>query len=174
MRCHWVYFSETEVGLSTMCSRRKAWMSSWYAARSALSRNCHLTLLLQNMLLLDNFVHSDLHPGNIMVKFYKPSTSYILQGIWSSISGAPRPEDPLLNSEAASDLSDEIVARLRPLRHSRKAWLEEIDKLSEEGFQPELVFLDAGLVTQLDDMNRRNFLELFRAIAEFDVRLSPV
>lgn len=121
------------------------------------------------MLLLDNFVHSDLHPGNIMVKFYKPTTSYILQGIWSSISGQPRPEDPLLNNQEVSDISDEIVSRLRPLRHSRKEWLSEIDKLAEEGFQPELVLLDAGLVTELDENNRRNFIDLFRAIAEFDV-----
>jgi aarF domain-containing kinase len=26
-----------------------------------------------HMLLIDNFVHADLHPGNIMVRFYKPS-----------------------------------------------------------------------------------------------------
>jgi predicted unusual protein kinase regulating ubiquinone biosynthesis (AarF/ABC1/UbiB family) len=25
------------------------------------------------MLLIDNFVHADLHPGNIMVRFYQPS-----------------------------------------------------------------------------------------------------
>ena len=36
------------------------------------------------MLLLDNFVHSDLHPGNIMVKFSRSSTSDVLKGLWRS------------------------------------------------------------------------------------------
>lgn len=30
------------------------------------------------MLLLDNFVHSDLHPGNIMIKFVKPASAMLL------------------------------------------------------------------------------------------------
>ncbi|KAG8903494.1 isoleucine-tRNA ligase [Tulasnella sp. 403] len=121
-----------------------------------------------NMLLLDNFVHSDLHPGNIMVKFYKPSTSFILQNMWASLTGAAKPKDPLLVNQEASDISDAVVGRLRPLRYSRKEWLQELDALSKEGYQPELVLLDAGLVTELDSTNRRNFIDLFRAIAEFD------
>ncbi|KAG8975702.1 hypothetical protein FRC05_005220 [Tulasnella sp. 425] len=121
-----------------------------------------------NMLLLDNFVHADLHPGNIMVKFYKPTTSYILQNIWASLTGSPKPEDPLTNDPSVGEESERIVQKLRSLKHSRTEWLEEIDKLSEEGYQPELVMLDAGLVTVLSDSNRRNFLDLFRAIAEFD------
>lgn len=126
------------------------------------------------MLLLDNFVHSDLHPGNIMVKFYKPSTSFILQNIWASITGAAPPNDPLVSSQDASDSSDAIVARLRPLKRSKKEWLTEMDKLFDEGYQPELVLLDAGLVTQLDGQNRQNFLDLFQAIAEFDVGPLPL
>lgn len=124
------------------------------------------------MLLLDNFVHADLHPGNIMVKFYKPTTSYILQNIWASLTGSPKPEDPLTNDPSVGEESDRIVQRLRLLKHSRTEWLEEMDNLSKEGYQPELVMLDAGLVTVLSDLNRRNFLDLFRAIAEFDVRYS--
>ncbi|KAH8119850.1 hypothetical protein DFH11DRAFT_1685326 [Phellopilus nigrolimitatus] len=100
-----------------------------------------------NMLLLDNFVHSDLHPGNIMIKFYKPSTRFLLKGMWASFWGTKQPEDPL---HAPDDNADDLHA------------------LSEQGYLPEIVFLDAGLVTTLNDTNRRNFLELFRAIAEFD------
>jgi aarF domain-containing kinase len=40
--------------------------------------------------------------------------------------------------------------------------------LYQGGYVPEIVFIDAGLVTTLDSKNRANFLDLFRAVAEFD------
>ncbi|KAF9512416.1 hypothetical protein BS47DRAFT_1345566 [Hydnum rufescens UP504] len=130
-----------------------------------------------NMLLLDNFVHSDLHPGNIMVKFYKPSTKSLYQSILASAFGTTSRPDSLPGSDpdsqssmhpTPSDISDEIVSRLRPLSHDPDAWLDALSRLAEEGFQPSLVFIDTGLVTTLNTTNRRNFLDLFRAIAEFD------
>ncbi|KAI5117072.1 hypothetical protein M0805_007949 [Coniferiporia weirii] len=120
-----------------------------------------------NMLLLDNFVHSDLHPGNIMIKFYKPSTRFLLKGMWASIWGTKQPDSSLHASDEATDV-DQVVNRLRELKADPAAWRAELHSLSEEGYLPEIVFLDAGLVTTLNDTNRRNFLELFRAIAEFD------
>ena len=129
------------------------------------------------MLLLDNFVHSDLHPGNIMVKFYKPSAKFVYQSILSSIFNTTPPSDDLSPSDphsqssthpTPSETSDEIVSRLRPLSHDPDAWLEALTSLAEEGYQPSLVFIDTGLVTTLNTTNRRNFLDLFRAIAEFD------
>lgn len=117
------------------------------------------------MLLLDNFVHADLHPGNIMVRFYE----------------AERPDLPKLslrhqNSEeqahppGQNDVTDQILARLRPFRHQRdpEAWERELSQIDQEGFRPQLIFIDTGLVTELNDTNRRNFLDLFRAVAEFD------
>lgn len=116
------------------------------------------------MLLLDNFVHADLHPGNIMIKFYKPTTRDMFYNFFSSIANSSAP--PLnVNAHAESDI---IVARLRELAHSPTEWRSALDQLEADGYQPELVFLDAGLVTVLSETNRRNFLELFRAIAEFD------
>lgn len=118
------------------------------------------------MLLLDNFVHSDLHPGNIMVKFLKPPTTRdLLMTMYSSFfqkRGSPEPpiQCPLE--------SDEIVARLRSLRHSPDEWQNELESVSKQGYIPEIVFIDAGLVTTLNATNRKNFLDLFRAIAEFD------
>ena len=50
------------------------------------------------MLLLDNFVHSDLHPGNIMIKFYKPSTHFILKSMLSELLGTQKPTDPTHSS----------------------------------------------------------------------------
>ncbi|KAI0052521.1 ABC1-domain-containing protein [Auriscalpium vulgare] len=115
-----------------------------------------------NMLLLDNFVHSDLHPGNIMVKFTRSSTSIVLKNLWSSFFSGTENADP------TSPDSDAIVAKLGALSHSPTAWSAELNKLSKEGYLPELVFIDAGLVTTLNEENRRNFLDLFRAVAEFD------
>jgi aarF domain-containing kinase len=60
------------------------------------------------------------------------------------------------------------VDRLLPLTHDQSAFLAELEKVAEAGYQPSLVFLDTGLVTTLDNSNRTNFLDLFRAIAEFD------
>ncbi|CAE6509716.1 unnamed protein product [Rhizoctonia solani] len=117
-----------------------------------------------NMLLLDNFVHADLHPGNIMIKFYKPSTRDMFYNFFSSVFNS---SGPPLNKHAHAE-SDLIVSHLRQLAHSPGEWRQALNELEEDGYQPELVFLDAGLVTVLSGKNRHNFLELFRAIAEFD------
>lgn len=119
-----------------------------------------------NMLLLDNFVHSDLHPGNIMVKFCRPSTRRLLKSVWTSLfssSPDPPPSETFNTAE-----SDALVARLRTLEHNPAAWRAALSELHSQGYVPEVVFIDAGLVTTLKGTNRRNFLDLFRAIAEFD------
>ena len=122
------------------------------------------------MLLLDNFVHSDLHPGNILIKFLQPpSTRELLKNLYNSIFNNSHPHDeapkvlPANNSE-----SDEIVSRLRTLVSSPTAWQNELNSLHDKGYIPEIVFIDAGLVTTLDARNRKNFIDLFRAVAEFD------
>jgi aarF domain-containing kinase len=125
------------------------------------------------MLLLDNFVHSDLHPGNIMVKFCKPlSTRMVLKNLYNHIfHNSPSSEDTIfstLNPPADYSDSDKIVSRLRELEDKPIEWHVELEHLQSAGYIPEIVFIDAGLVTTLDTTNRRNFLDLFRAVAEFD------
>lgn len=118
-----------------------------------------------NMLLIDNFVHSDLHPGNIMIKFFKPTTRSILSSLVATVFDRPEPDA----AAAPSNVNGiDIVHRLRDLKHDRAAWLQELEKLDAEGYQPEIVFIDTGLVTRLNDVNRRNFLDLFTAVASFD------
>lgn len=120
------------------------------------------------MLLLDNFVHSDLHPGNIMIKFCKPpSTKLLLQNLYNTIFHTHTPSDIPLPPADYSE-SDTIVAHLRTLIPSPTAWRAELTALHAAGYVPEIVFIDAGLVTTLDATNRQNFLDLFRAVAEFD------
>ncbi|KAK3942589.1 putative serine/threonine-protein kinase abkC [Diplogelasinospora grovesii] len=112
------------------------------------------------MLLLDNFVHADLHPGNIMVRFYQSERPH-----FSLRHNAEKPPP-----EAAADITEQVLARLRPLRDrkDRKAWEDELAKIDREGYRPQLIFIDTGLVTELNATNRRNFLDLFKAVAEFD------
>ncbi|KDQ63288.1 hypothetical protein JAAARDRAFT_29306 [Jaapia argillacea MUCL 33604] len=127
-----------------------------------------------NMLLLDNFVHSDLHPGNIMIKFSKPPLQHLKEDFFNYINifkkYDPDPAPTISSAYDPSHLSDSdlIVNRLRDTFHEPDTWRQELFSLETEGYIPELVFIDAGLVTQLDSQNRRNFLDLFRAVAEFD------
>ncbi|KAH6617668.1 hypothetical protein B0J18DRAFT_412146 [Chaetomium sp. MPI-SDFR-AT-0129] len=111
------------------------------------------------MLLLDNFVHADLHPGNIMVRFYESERpSLMLRRV---------PEaNPAIGDPA--DVTEQVLSRLRPHRHDKERWNAELSEIERQGFRPQLIFIDTGLVTELNDTNRRNFLDLFRAVAEFD------
>lgn len=113
-----------------------------------------------HMLLIDNFVHADLHPGNIMVRFYKPSQ------LDMSLRAPTRAVEA--TSSAEVDLNEEVLQRLQPHTRDAAAWKAALAELNKEGYRPQLLFIDTGLVTQLNDKNRRNFLDLFRAVAEFD------
>ncbi|KAI1303980.1 putative ubiquinone biosynthesis protein [Xylaria venustula] len=111
------------------------------------------------MLLIDNFVHADLHPGNIMVRFYQSQQPNLKLRSHEEVHPGKQP-----------DVTEEVLSRLRPLRkkHDTAAWEAELNKIDAEGFRPQLIFIDTGLVTELNNKNRRNFLDLFRAVAEFD------
>ncbi|RUP46964.1 hypothetical protein BC936DRAFT_146324 [Jimgerdemannia flammicorona] len=109
------------------------------------------------MLILDNFIHADLHPGNMLIKFYKPSVYHRFRRLLARLTGRP-----LIDHSAAA------VQRLLDSQHDAVLLERELRLLEEEGYQPQVIFLDAGLVTTLNTTNRLNFLDLFRAIAEFD------
>ncbi|KAL3706698.1 hypothetical protein TMatcc_007711 [Talaromyces marneffei ATCC 18224] len=113
-----------------------------------------------HMLLIDNFVHADLHPGNIMVRFYKPNQLDI------SLRAPKRAHEAA--SSAELDVNEQVLRRLRPHTKDPEAWKAALAELDREGYRPQLLFIDTGLVTQLNDKNRRNFLDLFRAVADFD------
>jgi aarF domain-containing kinase len=139
-------------------------MHSWWVFVLLDVSGTRTQIFRKKMLLLDNFVHADLHPGNIMIKFFKPqSTMALLKSLFASIVGAE-------SSTQANDLSesDLVVSSLRGLSKKRSEWIAKLQELHDAGYIPELVFVDAGLVTTLSATNRKNFIDLFRAIAEFD------
>jgi aarF domain-containing kinase len=111
------------------------------------------------MLIVDNFIHADLHPGNIMVRFYKPEQLDIPRFRQSADSQLP---------QESLDVTEEVLSQLRPLRKDPDGWIRQLEHIDEEGYRPQLIFIDTGLVTELNNLNRTNFLDLFRAIAEFD------
>lgn len=115
-----------------------------------------------HMLIIDNFVHADLHPGNIMVRFFKPQTRPFLEQVSEIFSSRPKAQ---IHDDK---VTDDIVARLKPFRKQREQWLAELQKVSDEGYRPQLIFIDTGLVTELNDVNRTNFLDLFSSVANFD------
>ena len=109
------------------------------------------------MLIFYNFVHADLHPGNIMIKFYKPKAHHPVQKAWSKAMGRYLKDD-----------GEVAVERILAVGDNPVEMHKELLALKEEGYSPRLVFIDVGLVNELNDVNRRNFLDLFQAIAEFD------
>jgi aarF domain-containing kinase len=112
------------------------------------------------MLLIDNFIHADLHPGNIMVRFYKPQKL--------DVSVFTRKEDRVTGPKESLDVTEEVLERLRPHKKDPVRWKSVLQEIDHEGFRPQLIFIDTGLVTELNAKNRSNFLDLFKAVAEFD------
>ena len=100
-----------------------------------------------------------------MVKFSRSTTSLVLKTLWTSLFTNDS-ESP--NSDPTNLESNAVVSDLKSLSSSPIAWQDKLRSLHNDGYLPELVFIDAGLVTTLNAKNRQNFLELFRAIAEFD------
>lgn len=113
-----------------------------------------------HMVLIDNFIHADLHPGNIMVRFYKPEHLDV-----PVFSRAKNKQTSLAES---TDVTEEVLQKLRPFKKKPKEWAAQLQKIDNEGYRPQLIFIDTGLVTELNAKNRTNFLDLFKAIAEFD------
>ncbi|KAF2135301.1 uncharacterized protein K452DRAFT_260863 [Aplosporella prunicola CBS 121167] len=112
-----------------------------------------------HMVIIDNFIHADLHPGNIMVRFYKPETLDVPSWRYRKTPSSV---------ENGVDVTEEVLQRMQPLKRKKKEWVAQLEQLDREGYRPQLIFIDTGLVTELNHVNRENFLALFKAIAEFD------
>lgn len=86
---------------------------------------------LLKMILYDDFVHGDLHPGNIRVRLYPPDDE--------------------------SRFKKSVRASITPPSYSNGT-------ISKRQF--DLVFLDVGIASKLNETDRRNFVDLLRAVIE--------
>ena len=107
------------------------------------------------MLILDNFVHADLHPGNMMVRFYKNEFFKDTE------------EYKIVKSSNDAE-TNRITEELLSLSGDQKKWCQRLGELYQQGYHAEICFLDVGLVTELKHNDRVNFIELFRALSTFD------
>ncbi|SCU84707.1 LADA_0D03312g1_1 [Lachancea dasiensis] len=101
------------------------------------------------MLILDDFIHADLHPGNVMVRFLKTDK---------------------YGSKSVSTEADcyDLVHRLKSkLKDDDSSFAQELNEIVSQ-YTPQICFIDVGLVTELNKRNRTNFIALFDALARFD------
>ena len=100
-----------------------------------------------------------------MVRFYKPTTTDYFSPFLSRFSNfvADHPIPPEQEVPV-----EQLVHSLSSIAHDPERWQDQLRQLNQKGYEPQLVFIDAGLITSLDAQNRKNFLELFQAVAEFD------
>lgn len=107
------------------------------------------------MLIIDNFVHADLHPGNMLVRFYK-NEHFKHEKEYKIVKSS--------NETETNRITEELLA----LGNDDAAWCERLATLYENGYHAEICFLDVGLITELNHTDRVNFIDLFKALSEFD------
>jgi aarF domain-containing kinase len=84
-----------------------------------------------------------------MVRFYKPEKL--------DVPIFTRKEDRTTGPDDSPDVTEEVLERLRPCLKKPKEWTKALQEIDDEGYRPQLIFIDTGLVTQLNATNRANF-----------------
>ncbi|KAI8846892.1 hypothetical protein BC829DRAFT_491084 [Chytridium lagenaria] len=105
------------------------------------------------MTLRHNFTHADLHPGNALITFFKPS----------------RPHPTIIPAyERDNAISPPEMHRLLQSAHSIDEFRSTLTDLWKKGYKPAIIALDVGLVSELLPHNSRNLTDVFTAAVNGD------
>ena len=118
-----------------------------------------LSLYLK-MLLVDNLMHADLHPGNIMLDCQIIGEKYGDMTPLLSLGDVP---------VGGASSTCETVAKLARRTESPKKDVSKAAK-APSGFYGQITLVDAGMVAQLDEDESTNFIGLLSALGEGDGR----
>uniref|UniRef100_A0A7I4YEK7 ABC-1 domain containing protein n=2 Tax=Haemonchus contortus TaxID=6289 RepID=A0A7I4YEK7_HAECO len=105
---------------------------------------------LLKMIFVDNFVHGDLHPGNILIRFNEDD-----QGL-PGVHNAPPKET----------IFEQLLEQIRNWLGWRTTPRVRFTDSPELADEPTLVMLDTGIVVSETEKNLRNLKALFRAILQ--------
>ena len=120
-----------------------------------------LSLYLK-MLLVDNLMHADLHPGNILLD---------CQIYGDHHQGDTSPLGDLVNVPVGgAEVSTTVESRSSTRVTKRKEKKMTIAPKVEDGFYGQVTLVDAGMVAQLDNNESTNFIGLISALGEGDGR----
>ncbi len=117
-----------------------------------------LSLYLK-MLLVDNLMHADLHPGNIMLQF-----QFLGDGDTSPLSSLGDVPMGGASSNCAT------VARQQKQGNTVKKKSNNVVSKASSDFYAQVTLVDAGMVAQLDEDESTNFIGLISALGEGDGR----
>ncbi|KAM9962556.1 hypothetical protein ACTFIR_005465 [Dictyostelium discoideum] len=121
------------------------------------------------MMLVDNFVHADLHPGNVLVRtsdddnFKSIDNNYFKK--YNNDNDNDQQQQQQYNLPFKRKLY-ETIEKSHKKFHSMLGGiqLKSIDFKEHQKSSPKLIFLDVGLVTQLGQQDKDHFIELFTEI----------
>lgn len=111
------------------------------------------------------------HPGNVLVTFTvtPEAPSYAQKaGAWLTTKIDPSASTRTQSLFSTHAIDNSALDNLR--RAPRDAWLPILQRMAKEGFKPQLVILDVGLVGSLSLKNMENVKSAFKAGLEFDGR----
>ena len=142
--------------------------AAYAAAVEVPEENKHLAALgvktLLKMLIDDNFLHADLHPGNILVRLREGMVDGVPTG-----RGSFRGEEPSEDRSDAPSRGEEGTTRRGGSGSGSGSGSSGAAAASSvPAIKPEIVILDTGLATELTPHQQAGLAEFFQAIISWD------